>query len=188
MFFLIFTELSTKEVSLKRITNSTNPSCTVILYNPSWPSSGRWGRYISSSLTVNERYTSWIMYMDIYKHTFIVTKWHKVLYSISRLISIWGSNPVPIFRQVMDFTNIQRIMYEVRHCGDWDAWEGGLGGIKKNNEIHLKKCKTEFMNSWIHYLMNLIRKQHSMMPIFCSEYVGWKKGGVAKLFLLLLAF
>lgn len=123
LFFLIFTELSTKEVSLKRITNSTNPSCTVILYNPSWPSSGRWGRYISSSLTVNERYTSWIMYMDIYKHTFIVTKWHKVLYSISRLISI--------FRQVMDFTNIQRIMYEVRHCGDWNAWEGGLGGIKK---------------------------------------------------------
>lgn len=121
--FLIFTELSTKEVSLKRITNSTNPSCTVILYNPSWPSSGRWGRYISSSLTANERYTSWIMYMDIYKHTFIVTKWHKVLYSISRLISI--------FRQVMDFTNIQRIMYEVRHCGDWNAWEGGLGGIKK---------------------------------------------------------
>lgn len=90
LFFLIFTELSTKEVSLKRITNSTNPSCTVILYNPSWPSSGRWGHYISSSLTVNERYTSWIMYMDIYKHTFIVTKWHKVLYSISRLISIWG--------------------------------------------------------------------------------------------------
>lgn len=89
LFFLIFTELSTKEVSLKRITNSTNPSCTVILYNPSWPSSGRWGRYISSSLTVNERYTSWIMYMDIYINTLLLLQSGIKFYIVFHVSSVF---------------------------------------------------------------------------------------------------
>lgn len=57
--FLSFSlELSTKEGSPLRTTNSINPWCTATLYNPWSPSYGPWGLYISSLPIVNERYTA----------------------------------------------------------------------------------------------------------------------------------
>lgn len=58
IFFSFSLELSTKEGSPLRTTNSINPWCTATLYNPWSPSYGPWGLYISSLPIVNERYTA----------------------------------------------------------------------------------------------------------------------------------